>query len=60
MVILVGVFPTGVFLSPRRSSADRADSKNVSSSTVHYYCWRLAGCGSRDDIGLDVTRDRCP
>ena len=50
----------GFSLSPRRSSADKADSKYVMSSTVSYYCWRLAGRDSRDDIGLDVTRDRCP
>jgi hypothetical protein len=50
----------GYSLSPCLFSPDSADSKDVTSSTAQYYCWRLAGCGSRDDISLDVTRDRCP
>ena len=50
----------GFSLSPRLSFAESTDNNEVTSITVQYYCWRLASCGSRDEIGLDVTRDRCP
>jgi hypothetical protein len=40
----------GFSLSPRLSSPDSAESKDVTSSTVQDYCWKLAGSDDRDNV----------